>query len=57
VTTSHSPHRAMSSRSSCLMGDPEGDLESEAIGSVVLMVLDSPELQDRERGGALGASL
>lgn len=39
------------------MGDPEGDLESEAIGSVVLMVLDSPELQDRERGGALGASL
>jgi hypothetical protein len=53
VTTSRSPH-SVSSRSSSLMVDPEGDLlllEGEAIG-LVLVVTDSPELQDGECRGA-----
>ena len=54
-----SPHKA-SSWSSSLRVDPEGDLlllsGGEAICSV-RVVLDSPELQDGDRRGGLGASL
>ena len=57
MTTSEScsPH----SGSSSFMVDPEGDLllqEGEAIGSV-LVVADSPELQDGESLGELCSSL